>query len=182
MTTTAAAPVRQPTTTHWIVYAIVPAGAELPEFDDAEPEAADRRLELLSHGSVAAVVEAIPSHHRLRRAEILAHNAIANALALDGPTIPVAFGSVFADAHQIVDDLLVEHADDLLATLERLRHKHQFIVRLQYRMQELLTTIVASDDDVAALRRESLARPGRTVKLQLGNECRRPSRLTSVPM
>jgi hypothetical protein len=140
----------------WRVYGIVPADARLPDLAavDGAEDLTDRRLEILGHGPVAAVVEAVDPDRPARRRDLLAHSAVLNALALDGPVIPIAFGSAFAEQEQIITEFLAAPgaADTLARRLGELRGHAQFQLRVRYLMDDLLARIVASDEQISALR------------------------------
>ena len=153
----------------WRVYGIVPADAELADLgapidshESAEVDQADqelvelreRDLELLRHGSIAAVVEAIDPTRPARRRDLMAHSSVVNALAARGPVIPIAFGSAFIEREQVVDELLAVPgtAEALALRLEELRGRAQFQIRVRYLMDELLARIVATDSEISQLR------------------------------
>lgn len=140
----------------WRVYGIVPADAELPDLSpvDGEEDLGDRDLQILRHGSVAAIVEEIDPGRPARRKDLLAHSAVLNALAAEGPVIPIAFGSAFPERDQVVTEFLAAPGagDALAERLEELRGYAQFQIRVRYLMDELLAGIVATNARISALR------------------------------
>lgn len=154
----------------WRVYGIVPAETELPDLravdsqppdldpqtdvHEEAPDVAERELQLLRHGPIAAVVEAIDPSRAARRRDLLAHSAVLNALAIQGPVIPIAFGSAFPERDQVVDGLLATPgtAEALTERLEQLRGHAQFQIRVRYLMDDLLARIVAADSEISELR------------------------------
>lgn len=147
----------------WRVYGIVPAGARLPDLDpgESEEDLAERDLQILSHGQIAAVVEAIDPDQPARRRDLLAHSAVLNSLAAEGPVIPIAFGSAFAERDQVVTEFLAApgSSDALAERLEELRGYAQFQVRVRYLMDDLLARIVASDPRISELRERTRLLP-----------------------
>jgi len=144
----------------WRVYGIVPADAQLPDLSGIEEEGDDldeRNLDILRHGPVAAVVEAVDPSRPARRRDLLAHSAILNALAAEGPVIPIAFGAAFPERDQVVTEFLAApgSADALIERLEDLRGCAQFQIRVRYLMDDMLARIVASDDRIAELSRRT---------------------------
>jgi len=140
----------------WRVYGIVPADAELPNLNAAgdEEDLADRDLQILRHGPIAAIVEAVDPGRPARRKDLLAHSAVLNAFAAEGPVIPIAFGSAFSERDQVVTEFLAAPgaADALSEGLEALRGHAQFQIRVRYQMDDLLARIVASDARISELR------------------------------
>ena len=139
--------------TGWFVYAVVPAGLELPEglagLDD-EP------VRLVVHGEVAAAVTPMALERPPgRRKELVAYTRVVDTLAGTGPVIPVRFGSVLADEEDVAAGLLEPHAPDFAVTLEELAGHAQFNVRASYLEQVVLAEVVASDPEVAELRRRT---------------------------
>lgn len=143
----------------WRVYGIVPADARLPDLNQAEGEEdlRERDLQILRHGAIAAVVEEIDATRPARRRDLLAHSAVLNALAAEGPVIPIAFGSAFPARDQVVTEFLAApgSAEALAERLEELRGCAQFQIRVRYLMDDLLAGIVASDPHIAELRRRT---------------------------
>lgn len=140
----------------WRVYGIVPADAGVPDLTPAEGEEdlGDRDLQILRHGPIGAVVEAIDPNQPARRRDLLAHSAVLNALAAEGPVIPIAFGSAFSERDQVVTEFLAAPGagEALAERLEELRGYAQFQLRVRYLMDDLLAGIVASDTRISALR------------------------------
>ena len=143
----------------WRVYGIVPSDIELPDLGTIDDQPGteglkDRELELLRHGPIAAVVEAIDPSRPARRADLLAHSAILNALAARNPVIPIAFGSAFPEREQVVDGFLSApgNAEALSERLHELSGLAQFQIRVRYLMDDLLTKIIAADGEITQLR------------------------------
>lgn len=153
MRTTQAAPTTEghaavPTARY--VYAVVPAGAPVPDDLTGIDDAA---IELVAHGPVAAATGTIAIGRVFgRRDDLLAHSRVTDTLALASAVIPVRFGSVVSDADAVVAELLAPNADTFAAVLDELAGCRQFIVRARYDEEAVLAEIVAEYADIAALR------------------------------
>lgn len=147
--------------TGYYVYGVVPALEGAPP---AVPGIDGSEVRLVRHGEVAAAVSEIELERPPgRRAELLAHNAVVDALSQQGPVIPVRFGSMMVDADSVVEDLLAPdhaHYDDLL---RRLRGLHQFRFRATYVQETVLTEVVQQRPDIAELRRRTRDLPEGTL-------------------
>jgi hypothetical protein len=140
------------------VYGIVPvtsahAPAEVTGVDGAQ-------IEFVPYGDLAAAVGVIRVERPPgRRADLVAHHEVLDALAAAGPVVPVQFGSVLRDAQEVVDELLVPNEDHFAGLLEELTGRHQFNLRGTYQEQAVLAEVVAEDPEVAALRERTRDRP-----------------------
>jgi hypothetical protein len=139
------------------LYGIVDAGFELP------PDLVgvdDRAVRLLPAGPVAAVISDIDVSRPLtRREDLLAHGRVLDAVAAAGTVIPVRFGSVLEQASDIRANVLEPHADRLVATLDELRGRAQFVVHASYDEQQLLSEIVAESPQIAELSARTRGQP-----------------------
>jgi hypothetical protein len=139
--------------TGYYVYGVVPAGGaprpSLRGIDDTE-------VEYVEHEDVAAATSVIVLDRPPgRRAELMAHTAVVDALAAAGTVLPVKFGSILQDRDSVVLDLLAPAHDrfvDLLANLEGCR---QFNLRATYVQDQVLAEIVQTNPEVAELRRRT---------------------------
>src|SRR4051812_38088146 len=107
----------------WYVYAIVARDHPLPPgltgFDESG-------LSTVVSGSLAAVAGPLaPCGLQRTTGNVLRHGAIVEALQQRGPTLPVRFGTVVADAETLADALAERHAE-LMADLARLGDKVEF--------------------------------------------------------
>jgi hypothetical protein len=139
------------------VYGIVPAGAELPRVLTGVDGAA---VELVPHGSLAAAVGVIAVERPAgRRADLVAHHEVLDALAAAGPVVPVQFGSVMQDPLDVVEELLVPNEEHFGHLLEQLAGRHQFNLRGSYLEEAVLAEVVSEDPEVAALRERTRELP-----------------------
>ncbi|MGH3506831.1 MAG: GvpL/GvpF family gas vesicle protein [Nocardioidaceae bacterium] len=134
----------------YYLYGIVPADTPLRKdilgHDDSP-------VERIDHGSVAAVVGPMPQGRALgRRADLMTHSRVVDALAAQGPVIPARFGTVLPSGAEVVEELLVPNAEYHTDLLEDLSGKAQFNLRAQYDEQAILAEVVAEDAEIAALR------------------------------
>ena len=132
------------------VYGVLPADTEVGELPQGLDGAA---VELLELEQVAAAVSEIAIDRPPgRRAEIMAHTAVLDALAGYAAVVPVQFGSIMADADSVFADLLAPHHDRFVAVLDRLRGTHQYDVRVRYHEQQGLVEVVSAHPEIADLR------------------------------
>jgi hypothetical protein len=142
------------------VYAVLPADqvvAGLHGLDDAE-------VEYVVHEGLAAAVSRIPLDRPPgRRAELTAHQGVVEALAKEGAVVPVRFGSVLDPEDEAVRELLEQEGDRFAAVLERLAGHVQLNLRATYVEDQVLAEVVASDPEIAELRRRTRDLPDGTM-------------------
>ncbi|WP_027862258.1 GvpL/GvpF family gas vesicle protein [Marmoricola sp. URHB0036] len=147
--------------TGYYVYGVVPApgGSPLPlqGIDQAD-------VEYVAYEEVAAAVSVIALDRPPgRRAELMAHNSVVDALANATTVLPVKFGSIMADRDSVIHDLLAPSHDrfaDLLANLAGCR---QFNLRATYVQDQVLAEVVQSNPEIAELRRRTRELPEGTM-------------------
>lgn len=151
------------------VYGVVSADAQLPDGLAGVDEAP---VQLVALGGVAAAVGVIALDRPPgRRADLLAHTAVLDALAVPGPVVPVQFGSVLPEPDDVVRELLEPRADHFAALLDELAGRHQFNVRGRYNEAAVLAEVVAEDSEIAALREWTRGAPehvGQAERVRLG--------------
>ena len=149
MTITADQPTDLETATY--VYAIVEA---VPDRVPAGLTGLDgREVELVEHGAVAAAVGTIAVDRPPgRRADLMAHSAVLDALASAGPVVPVQFGSVVTDLETVRDEVIEPTAERWVALLDALRDRTQLNLRVSYHEEVVLQEVVGENPEVAALR------------------------------
>lgn len=129
-------------------------------------------VELVGHGDVAAVVGAISLDRPPgRRADLMAHSEVLDALDAAGPVVPVQFGSVVPDRAAVVADVLDPEAARWAELLEALAGKRQFNLRATYNEAAVLQEVVAENPEVAALRERTRDLPedlGHAQRVRLG--------------
>jgi gas vesicle protein GvpL/GvpF len=143
------------------VYGVVPVGEEarprLRGIDEAE-------VEFVEHASVAAAVTEIALDRPPgRRAELVAHTRVVDALSALGPVLPVQFGSIIESADAIVEELLGPEHDRFVELLDNLVGRHQLNLRADYVEEQILGEIVQNHPDIAELRRRTRQLPEGTL-------------------
>jgi hypothetical protein len=143
------------------VYGVIPAigGSRLSlrGIDAAE-------VEVVEHGSVAAVVSEIALDRPPgRRAELMAHTEVVDALSSAGSVLPVQFGSILADRESVVEEVLAPEHDRFLDLLQNQEGRHQFNLRATYVEDQILSEIVQTHPEIAELRRRTRDLPAGTI-------------------
>jgi hypothetical protein len=131
----------------------------------AGPLPSDDDLDVVVHGTVAAVVRATEDAEVLpSRANLLAHTKVLESLATETTVLPMRFGMVVADEQELVEGYLSPQQDALAAALDRLRGHVELRLRGRYDEDAVLREVVAADPGLARLR----GRAGVEAKMQLG--------------
>jgi hypothetical protein len=129
------------------VYGVVPADTRLDEvvgLDEAE-------VRLVESDGVAVVLSPIAlDRPPSRRAELLAHSRVVDALAAAGPVVPVRFGTITVDDEAAVEEVLGDPGIPTL--LERLAEVVQLNLRATYAEEVVLAEVIEADPVVADLR------------------------------
>jgi len=113
----------------------------------------DQPLTTIVEGDIAAVVQPFDVSRRLgTRADLLRHSAVVDAVAGQGPVVPVRFGSVMESDTDVVATLLAPQHDHFRDLLEDLAGKQQFNVRATYVEQMVLAEVVDDNAEIADLR------------------------------
>src|SRR5919206_129377 len=110
----------------YYVYGIVDAASEVPSLRGLD----DVAVEVVTHDGLAAVVSRLALERPPgRKAELVAHSRVVDALAESGAVVPVQFGSVLEHDPAAVEALLAEQAEVAQETLERVRGHVQMNLR-----------------------------------------------------
>jgi hypothetical protein len=129
-------------------------------------------VELVALGDVAAAVGRIALERPPgRRADLLAHSAVLDALAAGGPVVPVQFGAVVPQLEDVVADVLAPRAERFAGLLAELAGRQQFNLRGRYNEAAVLAEVVAEDAEIAALRERTRELPehvGQAERVRLG--------------
>lgn len=152
------------------VYGVVRADLS----DDVVAEVAERAgrdLALVREEGLGAVVEPRPpGESSLRRDDVLAHSEVLNELAVPGPVIPLALGTL-VEGEDGARGMLADQAPALAAALDELTDHVQLTVRAEYDQEAVLAEVVSEDPEVAALRertRELSEQEGYGDRVRLG--------------
>jgi hypothetical protein len=129
-------------------------------------------VELVVLGDVAAAVSVAQLDRPPgRRAELVAHRDVVDALAASGAVVPVQFGAMLADPDDVVQTVLGPEEQHFAELLDELAERQQFVVRGRYNEQAVLAEIVAADPEIAHLREVTRDAPedaARTERVRLG--------------
>lgn len=151
------------------VYGITLGAAELPEGVGGLD---DRPIDLVRSGSLAAVVSEIADGHRIgRKAQLIAHCRVLDAVAAQVAVIPLRFGTVVAGRSAVAENVLGPGAERFQEILEGLSGRSQFTLKARYEEDRVLTEIVHEDPRVAELRSRTRGGPEDSTmnaRLQLG--------------
>jgi hypothetical protein len=133
------------------VYAIV---ADEPDRVPADIVGLDGTpVELVRRTQVAAAVGTIALDRPPgRRADLMAHSAVLEALDATGPVVPVQFGTVLPDVDAVLGEVLDSDAARWTALLEALSGRRQLNLRATYNEAAVLQEVVAESREVAELR------------------------------
>ncbi len=146
--------------TGYYVYGVVTSDALVPGLEGLDGE----EVEYVSHGNLAAAVSRfVLDRPPGRRAELMAHSAVVDALAGAGGVVPVQFGSVLGDAEGEVERFLIDGEARFTALLDGLRGRVQLNLRANYFEDQVLTEIVQADPAIAELRRRTRKLPEGTM-------------------
>jgi hypothetical protein len=90
-----------------------------------------------------------------RRADLVSHQTVLDALSAVGPVAPVRFGSVLEDADTVREGFLRPQEDVFVEILHELRGRHQFNLRATYVEEVVLGELVATDPEIRMLRQRT---------------------------
>jgi hypothetical protein len=138
------------------VYGIMRSGQRIPDGLEPVPggsEDAEPGLGLVSSGQLAAVVSDIATDRPLgKRADLLAHERVLNAIAVETSILPMRFGGVVRDDDAVREELLDPHHDYFVRALEEIADYVQFSLRGDYEQDVVLGRIVEENPAIADLR------------------------------
>jgi hypothetical protein len=132
----------------------------------------DGPVVLLGNETVAAAVGPVALDRPPgRRAELMAHSKVVDALATSGPVVPIQFGSVMANEEGILEELLVPNEEFFVGLLEDLAGRAQFNLKASYLEDVVLAEVVGEDHEIRELREYTRTLPddaGHRERLRLG--------------
>jgi|SRR5581483_8478573 len=154
MALTASSPKSSDVTASVYVYGVTWAdGLDLPKRSGV----AGAAVATVAHRDLAAVVSPAPDAPvRTKRRELLAHMEVLQSVFESATVLPVQFGSVFPGGDVLVDELLVERYDELVALLRQFEGLGELRIRATYRQDEILAEVVRGDPRIARLRELTL--------------------------
>lgn len=131
------------------VYGLIRADTQLP--DDLTGLGPSGRVSTIEHGEVAAIVSDIPLDRPLgTRKDLLAHEAVVDAVAATAAVLPMRFPAVVAE-EGVVEELLAPHQDHFLAVLGELDGRVQFTLKGRYVEDAVLGEVLQGNAEIRAL-------------------------------
>jgi hypothetical protein len=130
------------------VYGIVRAGAALGALehgDDGLPQ-----VRLVEAGDIAALVSDSPE--RATRDSVLGHGRVLEAALEGSPVVPLRYGLVVTDEDAVRSEILEAHHDELAQLLERFDGRVQMTLKVYYREDAVVASILAEEPELARLR------------------------------
>jgi Gas vesicle synthesis protein GvpL/GvpF len=110
-------------------------------------------IEVVVHKDLAALTSAVEGEPvRLRREAVTSHSDVLQRALERGPVLPLRFGTVVPDADALKRDLLAARREQMRARLDELAGKAEFRLKISYREEPMLRSILAQDP---ALRRSA---------------------------
>jgi hypothetical protein len=135
------------------LYGIAPANLELP---DNLTGVDDQAVSLVSAGKLAAVVSRIDIDRTVgRRADLISHSRVLDAVAAAGTVIPLRFGSVLQSQSEVSKQVLEPGSERFEEMLDDLAGRSQFTVHARYEESQVLAEIVAENAEIADLRSQT---------------------------
>lgn len=108
------------------------------------------KLTTVAHGELCALVSEVPEENlALRRESALAHTEALQRAFGHGPVLPLRFGTVVSDAAALERDVLAPRQEELLARLRGLERMAEMQLKVTYREEPLLRSILASSPKLA---------------------------------
>jgi len=125
-----------------------------------------RPVVAVEHGDLVALATELPSPHvRAAWRDLLRHAEVLREVFAHEPVLPLRFGTVFATAADVVDDLLSGRRDELERLLDAFADAAELSVRARYHEEAVLAEIVRDDSRVASLRARGRGTRGDDVAL-----------------
>jgi len=135
------------------VYGVVPANTALKELE----RRADRLPEVwvVDAGDLGAIAGPAPEDdEKATRDQALAHARVLEAAVVDAPVVPFRFGIVVGDAHDVGEDLLLAHHDELAPLLRRVEGRVQMTLKAYYDEEQFLRELVDTEPEIDRLREQ----------------------------
>jgi hypothetical protein len=131
------------------VYGLVRVGTQLP--DGLEGLGPSGQVSTMEHGEVAAIVSDIPLDRPLgTRKDLLAHEAVVDAVAAKAAVLPMRFPAVTAE-DAVVEELLAPHQDHFLAVLDDLEGRVQYTLKGRYVEDAVLSEVLQANAEIRSL-------------------------------
>jgi hypothetical protein len=105
---------------------------------------------------LAAVVSRIDIDRTVgRRADLISHSRVLDAVAAAGAVIPLRFGSVLESQSEVSKQVLEPGSERFEEMLDDLAGRSQFTVHARYEESQVLAEIVAENAEIADLRSQT---------------------------
>ncbi len=112
----------------------------------------DPGVEPVRHEGIAALTSEVDVTRPLGTPDdLIAHERVLDAAAARGPVLPMRFGSVMTSGDAVKDELLAAYYDELVAALEDLKGRAEFVVRGRYVQDVILTEVLRENPEAARL-------------------------------
>ncbi|MGC0251425.1 GvpL/GvpF family gas vesicle protein [Pseudactinotalea sp. Z1748] len=132
------------------VYGITTAAARIPEDLTGVDGSRVRTLEL---GAIAAVVSDLDDAEDFGRpADLRAHASVLDAIAMDVPVLPMAFGTLAPELEALEEIEDPARQQEYLLGLKQVEGAIQFTLRARYVEASILNEVVAENPEVSRLR------------------------------
>ncbi|EPH41632.1 GvpL/GvpF family gas vesicle protein [Streptomyces aurantiacus] len=133
-----------------------------------EPE---RKVRVVRHGKLAAIVSDSPEDLRPKRRDLLAHQSVLDEAGAGGAVLPMRFGSLAQDDEAVVA-VLAELADHYEERLNALEGKAEYNVKAAHDEQAVLHQVLAESPELRAMVEANRAAGGGSYeqKLRLGEQ------------
>ncbi|WP_235558383.1 GvpL/GvpF family gas vesicle protein [Sphaerimonospora mesophila] len=134
------------------VYGIVPADVE------TSPDAVGvgdppNQVKIVRHGEIAALISDVDVSRPLGRArDLVAHEELLDAAAVEVPVLPLRFGAVLTTPDAVVEELLTPHHDQFATALKQIEGRVQYVVKARYAERPILTAVLAEIPEARRLR------------------------------
>ncbi len=115
---------------------------------------------VVEQAGLAAVLSGdAEERYRVSRKNLLAHNGVIEAVLERAPTLPVRFGTL-APSAEAVKTLLVERSDELKGSLDALRGRAEYAVRVRWQDEQAVLSDIGESDPEVVRYRDALAQRG----------------------
>lgn len=144
------------------VYGIAPAGVRTPR----APGVDGAPVRLLTESGLCAAVSAAPARLRARRRDLMAHQAVLDELAAQGPVLPMRF-AVLTPQEDVLHSQLRSDTDHLTRQLDSVRGCVEMNVKGAV-VPGYFADLVRRDDSLRALAHRTRRRPDYEANVRLG--------------
>ena len=153
-----------------MIYAFVPGDVE-PTDEAHGVGDPPGPVAVVDAGDVAALVSEVPLDRPLGRpSDLTAYQSLVDGTAAVAPVVPVRFGTVLTDP-DAVRELLANQHDNLVALLDALEDRVEFVLHGRYRESVVLTEILDENAEARSLRDQIQGQPDEVtinVRMRLG--------------